>query len=351
MTLAVLALAAGCGRIGFALVGDSAAGDGTDAADPPSGVITIAGSGVAGDVDGPGAQALFANPVNLDFGPGGLLYVIDYRNDALRAISPDFTVSTAVPAIQFAPFSIVGSDTALYVGTDALPTGSVSAISRVDLGAGSLVIIAQGFSQARGLGLLADGTIVFSDTKDHVIRLLDPTTGTVTPLAGMLGTPGYQDNVGALAAFNVPYDLVVLPDQSIVVGDANNHRLRRVRLDGTVTTVAGDGVARTKDGIGLAASFDQPKSLALDDAGNIYVGDDVAAVIRRLSPDGRVVTVAGTVDTHGFRDALDPLQAQFYHLEGITVRGRYLYVADGDTEIQSLPADRIRRVDLQSVPP
>jgi streptogramin lyase len=314
-------------------------------------VITIAGSGVSGNADGPGAQALFANPVNLDFGPGGILYVMDYRNDAMRAIAPDFTVSTAVSMIKYAPFGIVGTDSVLYAGTDTDPATTSSAVWRVDLQTSSLVMLANGFGQARGLGLLADGTLVFSDVVDHVLRHLDPTTGTVTLLAGMVGTAGWQDNVGALATFNVPYDMVVLPDQSIVVADTNNHRLRGVRLDGTVTTVAGDGADRTKDGVGLTASFEQPKSLALDAAGNIYIGDDNAAVVRRLSPDGRVVTVAGTVDTHGFQDALDPLQAQFFHLEGITVHGRYLYVADGDVDNTTIPSDRIRRVDLQSLPP
>jgi hypothetical protein len=341
---------AGCGRIGFASLDDATAG-GSDAPDPPSGVITIAGSGVAGDMDGPGAQALFNNPVNVEYGPNGMVYVVDYHNDKLRAIAPDFTVSTVVPAVQYAPFSITGNDTVLYVGTDALPTGTGSAITRVDFATGTLVIVAQGFSQARGLGLLADGRVVASDTKDHVLRIADPTNGTVTLLAGMLGIGGYADAVGAQAQFNTPYDLVVLPDQTIVVADASNHRLRSVRLDGTVATLAGDGVYGTKDGIGLAARFAQPKSMALDDAGNIYIGDDGASVIRRMSPDGRVVTVAGMVNTPGFHDALDPLQAQFYHCEGITVHGRYLYVADGNTEIQTIPSDRVRRVDLMSIPP
>jgi streptogramin lyase len=314
-------------------------------------VITIAGSGVAGYVDGPGAQALFSNPVNIEAGPGGLMYVVDYGNDAIRGISADFTVSTWVNGIQFSPFGIAGTDSVLYIELDNDAVSATSAICRVELQTGRLTTLATGFKQARGLGLLADGTIAFSDNLEHVIRRLDPTTGTVTPIAGTLNMAGFQDGVGTGAKFNIPYDVVVLPDQSLVVADIVNLRLRHVQLDGTVTTIAGNSTNATIDGVGLAASFEGPKSLAIDDAGNIYIGDDVAEVIRRMSPDGRVVTVAGMAGTHGWRDSLDPLQAQFYHLEGIALHGRYLYVADGNSDLPQVPADRIRRVDLASLVP
>ena len=345
--LVIASLLVACGRIDFDSVPVAVA----DAADPLSGVITIAGSGVAGDVDGPGAQALFSNPVNVEAGPGGLLYVVDFSNDAIRTISADFTVSTAVANIKFAPFGIAASDTTLYVEVDADQATNSSVISRVDLATGSLTTLASGFTQARGLGVLADGTLVFADNLEHVVRRLDPATGAVTPIAGTLNMAGYRNGVGAGAQFDIPYDIVVLADQSFIVADTANHVLRRVQLDGTVTTYAGTGNDANIDGVGLAASFMAPKSLALDDAGNNYIGDDVAADIRRMSPDGRVVTVAGTVGTHGWRDALDPLQAEFYHLEGIAAHGRYLYVADGNTDLPTVPSDRIRRVDLNSLAP
>src|SRR5438128_1318197 len=96
--LAACAIAAiGCGRIDFAGL-DAAAATGDAAVDadttPLSGVITIAGGGGSGSADGPGSQATFSNPVNLDFGPGGALFVMDYFNDEIRAIAPDLTVST-----------------------------------------------------------------------------------------------------------------------------------------------------------------------------------------------------------------------------------------------------------------
>jgi sugar lactone lactonase YvrE len=342
-----LVVIAGCGRIHFEPLGDAA----LDAAGPPSGVITIAGSAMPGNADGPGLQARFHNPVNLDFGPGGLLYVMDYDNTSIRAIAPDFTVST-IAIVNSEPFGVVGSDSDLYIEDDLDPTGTKSSpLLHVDVGTGTLTQLAIGFGEARGLGLLADGTIVFSDVFDHVIRRLDPATRNVTVLAGTLGTAGWQDGVGTSARFRNPYDLVVLPDQTIVVADQGNERLRQVALDGTVTTIAGDGTASSIDGIGLAASFYDPQSLALDAAGNFYIGDSSSFVIRRMSPDGRVVTVAGMKGVTGHRDAADPLAAQFYNLEGMTLRGRYLYVADGNADVSTVPSHFIRRIDLASLVP
>jgi hypothetical protein len=342
-TIAVLVIA-GCGRIHFQLLGD--------AGEPPSGVISIAGSDTAANVDGPGLQARFTNPVNLEFGPGGLLYVVDYGNDSLKAIDADFNVTTVVPGVDYYPFGIAGNDSVLYLQTDADASNVLdSPIYRVELGTASLTQLAIGFGNSRGLAILADGTIVCSDNGQNVLRRLDPATGGATVLAGSLNNHGWQDGVGAGAQFYTPYDLVVMSDQTIVVADRNNHRLRRVALDGTVTTIAGDGTNGSIDGIGLAASFSEPQSLALDAAGNVYIGDQGSKTIRRLSPDGRVVTVAGMPYMPGHTDALDPLAAQFYNLEGITVRGRYLYVADGTGGAPTVPSDWIRRVDLASVVP
>jgi hypothetical protein len=335
----------GCGRIGFSPL--------PDATEPPSGVITIAGGSTCGSADGPGAQAEFCDPVNLAFGPSDLLYINDFANDAVRTLDtndPSFTVSTAAH-VTYKPFGIAGTTAELYVETDFNSAmQAISSIVRVDLAAPNATVLASNFGTARGLVVLPDGTIAFSDNVQEVVRHLDPGTGVVTPIAGQLGVAGYQNGVGAAALFREPYGLALLPDGTIAVADIDNHRIRRVALDGTVTTIAGDGTVGTVDGIGLAARLAFPKSLAVDAVGNLYVGDDGAFVIRRISPAGMVTTIAGTVNTRGFADALDPLQAQFHGLEGITVRGRYLYVADG-ADGMPVAFHRIRRVDLASVPP
>jgi hypothetical protein len=141
-----------------------------------------------------------------------------------------------------------------------------------------------------------------------------------------------------------------MPDNTLAVSEVYNNRIRRVTLDGAVSTLAGDGTKGELDGAALQAQFNTPKGLGVDPAGNLYIGDDGAAVIRRLSPTGTVKTVAGIADTPGFVDALDPLQAEFFHLEGLTARDRYIYVADG-TSAMPVPANRIRRVDIASLPP
>src|SRR5262249_55911171 len=151
----------------------------------------IAGGPNPGGTDGPGSQATLSDPVNLDFGPGGMLYVCDYGNARIRAIAPDFTVTTVLRNQQ-TPFGIVGTSSVLYNQTDN--TGSIWS---VDVSAGSATMLATGYGQARGLALLADGTIAFSDATQDVILRLDPSTGAVTLIAGQLNMRGFQDGSGA----------------------------------------------------------------------------------------------------------------------------------------------------------
>jgi DNA-binding beta-propeller fold protein YncE len=97
------------------------------------------------------------------------------------------------------------------------------------------------------------------------------------------------------------------------VSDAQNHTIRRITSDGTVTTVAGKaGHIGYDDGVGVRARFGFPRGLAMDQDGNLYVADyhfagsdnPTTSVIRRISPTGNVTTVAG----HGY----DPDDASFW---------------------------------------
>ena len=111
----------------------------------------------------------------------------------------------------------------------------------------------------------------------------------MTTIAG--GTQGFANGTGADAKFNYPEDLVVDAYGYIYVADSNNHLIRRVTMDGVVTTFAGSGRAGLVDGLGAAASFNKPSGLALDAWGNLYVADSVNHAIRKITPGGLVSTV------------------------------------------------------------
>src|SRR5262249_3484874 len=148
--------------------------------------------------------------------------------------------------------------------------------------------------------------------------LVDLDTAQVTPLAGRIGTTGHVDALGDSARFDQPYGLTLLPDGSIVVADYGNNRVRRVTLDGNVSTFAGDGTAGLKDDPDKTkAEFNGPQDVAADEIGNVYVSDSNNFRIRRITTTGGVETVAGS-GVQGFADGPGP-EAAFYGQEQIDI--------------------------------
>jgi serine/threonine-protein kinase len=148
-----------------------------------------------------------------------------------------------------------------------------------------------------------------------MIRMMNP-AGRVFTLAGD-GRPGYRDGDGSTARFNYPSGLALDANGNIYVADQGNHRIRIIRPSGDVSTLAGDGMGSYSDGTGAHASFNFPSSVAVDQAGRVFVADSYNNLIRRITPSGTVTTLAG--DGHGsFRDGKNA-GAQFNHPYGIAV--------------------------------
>lgn len=140
------------------------------------------------------------------------------------------------------------------------------------------------------------GNLYISDLNNNVIRKVN-TAGVITTFAGN-GTPGYSGDAGPATAAQLQLPIGVAVDNAgnVYVGDALNRRIRKIYPSGIITTVAGNGTAEYSGDGGLA-TYAQIRTytyqLATDDAGNLYICDAENNCIRKVTPSGIITTVAG----------------------------------------------------------
>lgn len=309
--------------------------------------VAVLGSSEAGLTDGALAQARFSNPVNVEVASDGTVYVADYDNDAVRRIRPSGQVDTLIKQANFQrPFglTLAPDGKSLFVQTDGNDKGERNAntgtIWKMTLtGEGALEVVVRDVGRPRGLLALADGRIALSDPAHHTIRVLNPTTKAITPLAGQADQAGFADATGTAARFSRPYGMALSADGALLVADQNNHRIRKVTLNGVVTTYAGTGVAGAQNGAVANATFNAPQDVAA--IGNtVYVADHNNFVIRKIH-NSQVSSVIGN-GSAGFIDAQGTAAAIFGG-EGmaLTPDGRYLWLADGNNG-EGDPYNRVR---------
>jgi len=185
------------------------------------------------------------------------------------------------------------------------------------------------------------GNLYVADANNHCIRKISP-AGVVSTLAGS-GTAGFQDGLGAGAAFNQPSAIAISGDTALYVADTGNHAIRKVTIsNGTVITIAGTGTAGSANSTsGILAQFDTPKGILVL-ATYIYVADTLNHTIRRISSTSpyAVTTFSGTADSPGWADG-NSANALFNQPGGLSALPEYsssFVVADTNNH-------RIRRVD------
>ncbi len=186
------------------------------------------------------------------------------------------------------------------------------------------------FSTELGFLVFDSARVLYmADAGNNAIRKLTK-DGVVTTFAGGLGKAGSADGKGSAARFDRPVGLGFDGDGFLYVADFNNHTIRKIAPDGTVTTLAGKaGEAGHVDGMGGAARFQNPWSIAVDVAGNVYVGEEDGYAIRRVTPEGTVTTLAGRSMGYGYAiDGVGP-EAGFGWPFGLAMGpDGVLYVAD-----------------------
>jgi sugar lactone lactonase YvrE len=343
----------------------------------PAGVVTtIAGTaGLQGGTDGPAASATFSYPIAVAVDPAGNVYVGDGLTSRVRRITPDGIVSTVVSAgIGTTPsdFTVNGlavdsagnltvtngqNDTVLSLTPAGVVTtlaGSAGANGGRQNGVG----IAARFYFPAAVAADGNGVIWVSDTANDTVRKISaagvvsdvagapPTTDVPyylnavvreignTPIGSYASGTGSSDGTGNAAAFSYPLGIVSDGAGTLYVADSNNSTVRQVAPGGVVTTLAGTaGVWGTVDGTGSAARFYAPAGVARDSAGVLYVTDYNDHVVRRISPEGVVTTLAGRAGAIGSADGTGAA-ATFAFPTGIAVDGSgTLYVVDTGNSI------------------
>ncbi len=215
----------------------------------PSGrVSTIAGSGIAGAIDGQGTSAQFNQPQGVAVDRDGNLYIADTLNHRIRKIDATGQVTT-----------IAGSQRGYLDGrgTDAR------------------------FNFVFAIVISPQNVLYVADSNNNRIRAIDP-MGQVTTVAGS-GKAGTRDGRGVLAEFNQPHGLAIDDDNNLYIVDMRNHRIRKIDPSAQVSTITGS-TQGLSDGIGAAAQFNQPYAIALVQPDRLYIADTYNYRIRLLEP-------------------------------------------------------------------
>ncbi len=184
------------------------------------------------------------------------------------------------------------------------------------------------------------GNIYVADYGNSTIRKVTP-TGDVTTLAGSAGESGEVDGVGAAARFTTPYSIATDREGNIFVAEISSHVIRKITPAGVVTTLAGKaGEAGHADGIGTNATFSSPHGVAADYQGNVYVADYGNDTIRKITPAGVVTTLAGQVGQgeNGEFDGLGSAATFFQPMAITTDRGGDVFVLEADNVREVTPA-------------
>lgn len=166
-----------------------------------------------------------------------------------------------------------------------------------------------------------------------------PIRSFVATFAGAAGTSGSTNATGASARFNTPAGMTCDLSGNVFVVDSANHLIRKITSAGVVTTFAGSGSSGSTNGTGTAASFNNPFGIAIDSAKNLYIADTSNNMIRKITPQGVVTTLAGST-TSGSSDGVGT-SASFNGPRGITVDSNdIVYVADTlNNKIRKITAD------------
>ena len=278
-------------------------------------IYTVAGSSQGFDGNnGPPTSALLLKPIGTAIGPSGELYIADTNHNSIRKVLNGVITTVA------------GTGSPGYSG-DTGPATSAQ------------------LSAPWGVAVDSSGNLFISDLGNEVIRYVSASTGTISTVAGVGGTSGYNnDGIAAnLAYLNAPAGIAIDSSDNIYIADFGNHRIRQVaKATGLISTVAGTGTGGY-NGDAVAATTAElfnPVDIKLDTSGNLYIADRGNNLIRKVS-GGTITTVAGltshagTSGTGGFSGDGGPATSALLNSPfGIALDSTgNLYIADSNNNV------------------
>jgi NHL repeat len=288
-------------------------------AEPSAGELTVfAGTGEQGSSGdgGPATRAQLHSPSGIAVAADGTVYVGDLWNHTVRAVAPDGIIRTVAGTGNVPPTAAV---------QDGVPANRFDLASPADLAVGP------------------DGSLYIADVGLFRVFRLAP-DGRITLLAGN-GVQGYDGDGGPATAAQIGrvLGLAVGGDGTVYLGAPDSHRVRAVRPDGTITTVAGNGGARLEAAGGPATGIPVPAAMSLspDSAGNLWVAD--GGCLHQLS-SGRIVTVTEPGEPGGQRWGISsaaswpPPEGPLGNVAGVAAAGGTVYVLTTLGELRRLGA-------------
>ncbi|MBK8397054.1 MAG: Ig-like domain-containing protein [Leptospiraceae bacterium] len=308
----------------------------TASSDPDSGTVTtLAGTGSAGNVDGTGTAASFSSPQHLTMNTTeDVLYVTDTGNHRIRTIgvsngvvvnvaglTSGYTAATGTAARFNSPKGIFRTNGNLFYITDSGNNAMriMTSANAVSNGFGTSVstagyVIANNntgnrYRNPEGIAIdFLSGFFYTVDTGNHCIRRstnngsTNPTNcfagANATGVSPFFGTSGFLNGSGTAARFNNPKGIAIDSIGTIFISDSGNHSIRMITPAGIVTTIAGSGASGYTNGVGGAATFNNPTDIAVYGNNTLYVADSGNCAIRKLilneaRTSATVVTYAG----------------------------------------------------------
>ena len=326
-------------------------------------ISTVAGTGTRG-FGGDGGLAVSAQlfgPKSVALDSLGNLYIADTFNDRIRRVTDTGIISTVAgtgtkgfsgdsgPAtsaqLNWPSEIVIDSAGNLLIADNSrirkvTPEGIISTVA----GGGI-----HGIDYVGGFAVDSTGSILSDDGTGRIRKVT--TTGIITTVAGNGRSQGFAGDQGpaSSARFLYPRGLTFDTDGNLYIADTLNDRIRMVSQNGTVTTVAGTAT-RDYSGEGGPATDDslfEPRAVALDGVGNMFIADTLNNRIRKVSTgeifSRTITTVAGTGISGFGGDGDEASSAQLAEPSGIVVdRTGNLYIADTKN-------NRIRRVSAAGI--
>lgn len=334
-------------------------------------ITTVAGSrarGFAGD-GGNALEARLNMPVALALGADGTIFIADAGNNRVRAVDPQGTIRTVAgggigdggdprQAVLNLPYGVaMDAHGRLYIADTQhhrirrVTVGEEN--PRIETIAGTGVSGFNGDDRPaveaqlnfpRGLAVDALGNLYVADTFNHRVRKITP-EGVITTVAGT-GRAGFSGDgdLATRAELRFPLAIAVDVEGRLYVADAGNNRVRRVDLDGTITTIAGTGKRGFEgdEGPAVAAALDTPAALAFDKDGRLLIADMGNHRLRRVDlSTGTIVTIAGKGTPGSGGDGGAAKDAELNTPGGLAVDGEgTIYIADsGNHRVRKIGSD------------